>query len=332
MDIMKCFDKLWLEASINALYEAGLQHDILNLLYIENEKADIAVKVNNVLSKRFSVQNLVMQGSVWGGIKCTTLMDKLSKIMKNTDTLMYKYRGDPNIGIGVLGMIDDNVGISECGMDSVVKNAIINSFVESHRLEMHKEKSMVIHIGSAKKCYQPCPQLKVHANQMPEAENVRYLGNIITSKGGNRATIEDRKSKGWGKVATIMGILGEVDMGAHRMKVGLLLRKAILTSYLLFSAEAWSAVTESELYRLEQVDSALLKSLAKGHSKTPVIFHHLETVTLKLRHILMKNRLLYHYHIITRDDKETLKKIYNKQKEDSIKGDWYELIKKDFLF
>ena len=47
MDIIKCFDKLGLEASINALYEAGLQHDILNLLYIENETADIAVKVHN---------------------------------------------------------------------------------------------------------------------------------------------------------------------------------------------------------------------------------------------------------------------------------------------
>ena len=57
-------------------------------------------------------------------------------------------------------------------------------------------------------------------------------------------------------------------MGGHRMRVGLLLRKAMLRSYLLFSAEAWSAVSESELYRLEQVDSALLKSLAKGHSKT----------------------------------------------------------------
>ena len=116
------------------------------------------------------------------------------------------------------------------------------------------------------------------------------------------------------------------------MKVGLLLRKAILTSYLLFSAEAWSAISESELYRLEQVDSALLKSLAKGHSKTPVIFHHLETGTLKLRHILMKNRLLYHHHIINRDDTETIRKIYNKQKEDPLKGDWFELIQKDFLF
>ena len=332
MDIMKCFDKLWLEASINALYEAGLQHDILNLLYIENEKADIAVKVNNIQSKRFSVRNVVMQGSVWGGIKCTTLMDKLSKIMNSKDTLMYKYRGDPNIGIGVLGMIDDNVGIAECGMNSIEKNAIINSFVEAHRLEMHRDKSMVAHIGSAGKCGHLCPELKVHQNKMPEADHIKYLGNIITSKGGNRATIEDRRQKGWGKVATIMGIIGEVEMGAHRMRIGLLLRKAILTSYLLFSAEAWSAVSESELYRLEQVDSALLKSLAKGHSKTPLIFHHLETGTLKLRHILMKNRLMYHHHIITREDTETIKKIYNKQKEDPIKGDWVELVKKDFLF
>ena len=27
IDIKKCFDKLWLEASINALYDAGLKHD-----------------------------------------------------------------------------------------------------------------------------------------------------------------------------------------------------------------------------------------------------------------------------------------------------------------
>ena len=121
------------------------------MLYIENEKANIAAKVNNRLTKRFSVKKVVMQGSVWGGLKCTSLMDKLSKIMKTNETLLYKYREDPNIGIGVLGMIDDNVGISVCGTDLVVKNVVINSFVETHK-EMHKDKSMVAHIGSANKC------------------------------------------------------------------------------------------------------------------------------------------------------------------------------------
>ena len=50
-----------------------------------------------------------------------------------------------------------------------------------------------------------------------------------------------------GEVAKILGILGEVPLGQYRIEVGLLLRKAILTSALLYSAEAWSAVSETEI-------------------------------------------------------------------------------------
>ena len=332
IDVQKCFDKLWLEACINSLYEAGLKSDILNLLYIENKNADIAVKVNGNLSRRTSVKNVVMQGSVWGGLKCTSQMDKMNKIMNTKETLLYKYKGDPQISIGVLGMIDDTLGISECGAKAVEKNAIMNSFIETHRLTMHEDKSTVIHVGSVAKCLQPCPKLSIHDKHMQEAQSAKYLGNYITTKGGTHTTIEERRKTGWGRVAQILGIIGEVDMGQHRMEVGLILRKAMLTNNLLFCAEAWSDISDKDIKRLEQVDTALLKSLVNGHSKTPVIFHHLETGTLKLRHILMQNRLLYHQHILTRDDSETIKKIYNKQKEDSTKGDWYEIIKKDFQF
>ena len=51
MDIKTCFDKLWLEASINSLYEHGLQNDKLNLLYIENKHANVAIKVNRDLTE-----------------------------------------------------------------------------------------------------------------------------------------------------------------------------------------------------------------------------------------------------------------------------------------
>ena len=77
----KCFDKLWLQAAINSIYEAGLSNDFLNILYIDNKKANIAVKVNGKLTQRFNVENIVMQGSVWGGLKCTTTMDKLNKLL-----------------------------------------------------------------------------------------------------------------------------------------------------------------------------------------------------------------------------------------------------------
>ena len=98
MDITKCIDKLLLEATINALYEAGLKSDVLNLLYNKNENADIAIKVR---TERINLKKIVMQGSVRGGLKCTTLMDKLNKLMMKKDTLVYNYLGDPHIGIGV---------------------------------------------------------------------------------------------------------------------------------------------------------------------------------------------------------------------------------------
>ena len=55
-DVKTCFDILWLQSSINSLYENGLTNDMLNLLYIENKNVQIAVKVNDNITKRIDVK------------------------------------------------------------------------------------------------------------------------------------------------------------------------------------------------------------------------------------------------------------------------------------
>ena len=42
--------------------------------------------------------------------------------------------------------------------------------------------------------------------------------------------------------------------------------------------------------------------------------------------------MMYHHHILNLDENETVKKIYNKQKEKTSKGDWYDLLLKNFKF
>ena len=79
-DVEKCFDKLWLQATTNALFECGLNNDMLNLLYLENKNANVAVKVNHQLTERIVVKDVELQGSVWGSLKCTSSMDMLNKI------------------------------------------------------------------------------------------------------------------------------------------------------------------------------------------------------------------------------------------------------------
>jgi hypothetical protein len=138
--VEKCFDKLWLQNTTNALFEAGLNSDLLNLLYLENQNARIAVKVNNHLTERINVKSVEMQGSVWGSLKCTSSMDTLNQIILPQDHLTYQYKGDQSVGIGVLGMVDDTLAIARCGVSSVQKNAVINSFIDTQRLTLSASK------------------------------------------------------------------------------------------------------------------------------------------------------------------------------------------------
>ena len=41
---------------------------------------------------------------------------------------------------------------------------------------------------------------------------------------------------------------------------------------------------------------------------------------------------MYHHHILSRNDDELIKKVYSRQKEDSISGDWIRSLQSDFEF
>ena len=41
---------------------------------------------------------------------------------------------------------------------------------------------------------------------------------------------------------------------------------------------------------------------------------------------------MFHQHILTREDSEIIKKVYTKQKESNIKGDWFRMLVEDFEF
>ena len=42
--------------------------------------------------------------------------------------------------------------------------------------------------------------------------------------------------------------------------------------------------------------------------------------------------MMFHHHILSRTDNELIKKVYIKQKEESIKGDWFQTLQIYFKF
>ena len=104
-DVDKCFDALWVQECINTLYEYGVMNDGLVLLYEETKCAMIATKTSGGLTEQEAIENIIMQGTVFGSLICTTVMDKLAKILYKNENLLYKYKEE--VENPVLGMVDD---------------------------------------------------------------------------------------------------------------------------------------------------------------------------------------------------------------------------------
>ena len=211
-DVHKCFDEMWLKESINDLYTAGLQNDHLNLIYLTNQSAQVAVKSSQGLSERFTISEKVMQGTVWAGLMCTTTMEKLGKLKYQNEHLCYKYKG--NVPIPALEMVDDIVDIQTCGPKSVESNATVNGFIESKKLRLSHKKCKQIHCGTK---VTECADLKVHDKVMHRSSEERYLGDTICKTGKLSATISKRRAKGYGIVSDILGILRDEPCGQQRI-------------------------------------------------------------------------------------------------------------------
>ena len=210
-DIEKCFDSLWLHEVINALYDAGLQNDKLPLLFLENTNARVAVKTQERISKRVLIQNIIMQGSIWGSLFCVVLMDKLGKFIYDKPELLYMYKG--MVGTPPLQMIDDILGIQRCNEKSLQLNTAINTFVNLEKLKLSKKKCNNIHIGAKN---MQCPPLNINGSEMQNSEKEKYLGDILDKKGTCKPNIENRKLKGYSFISNILAIVNEIPLSTGK--------------------------------------------------------------------------------------------------------------------
>ena len=78
-DAEKCFDKLWASECYNDVFLNGFRNDKLALLYNINKNAKVAIKTSTGITERMLINNIIMQGTVWGNLLCTSTIDMLGK-------------------------------------------------------------------------------------------------------------------------------------------------------------------------------------------------------------------------------------------------------------
>ena len=322
-DIKQCFDSVWLDEATNDLYDSGVKSCNLNLIHEGNKKTRMCVETRFGRSKRVELTNVVMQGSVLGGIICSNQIAKLSNTMlAEGDVYLYKNK----IPIPPLAMVDDIAAISLCDSIDVLNcNIKTDSFIQRKKMECQvgEGKCQWVHCGSncCKSAY------KVDGNEISQATMYRYLGDQVSNIWNNLYSKRWEKAQGYS--ATVLAMCTEISLGFQIYSTAKLLHMSIFVNGSLTNMETWPHCTEKRIEAFERIEQILFRKILKAHSKTPIESIYLELGVVPIRFHLMKRRIMYLHTIIQRDDNEITKQLVLAQKSNSRAGDFYSQVKHD---
>ena len=128
----------------------------------------------------------------------------------------------------------------------------------------------------------------------------------------------------------ILTIVSSVSLGMYYFHICFLLREAILLNIMLINVEVWGSVSDQQINVLHKSDvSLMLKFYGIAHKSTGEELLYLEAGKVPLKFIVSKRRLMYLWHILTRNPNELISKVYNSQKLKPVKGDFYSMIQQD---
>ena len=132
IDYRQCFDSMWLSESLNDLFESGIQDDNLAIINAANHENYVAVQTPGGLTDRVTIDRIVMQGEVTGPGQCSNMVDTFGKECIKESKLLYTYKDE--LGVPPLGMVDDVLTVSRCGVEAVEMNAFLNQKTSMKKL------------------------------------------------------------------------------------------------------------------------------------------------------------------------------------------------------
>ena len=131
-DYRQMFDAIGLKEALSDMYDAGVKDDNLTILYEANKEIRMAIKTQNGLTDRQSIENVVLQGDIFSSVLASVQVDNICKQVEASNTgYMYKDK----LATSILALVDDMVGITDVGYKAQQMNTIINLKSAEKRLQ-----------------------------------------------------------------------------------------------------------------------------------------------------------------------------------------------------
>ena len=124
-DLVKAFDVLWLQDTMNDLWDTlpeRSRDDRLGLVYQLSKENLVAVNTAVGQTDRVTIPEFTAQGGTWGPMLCSNTIDSVGKVSEQFGQF-YLYK---NIArIIPLAMVDDLLAVRSCGFEAIEINITI---------------------------------------------------------------------------------------------------------------------------------------------------------------------------------------------------------------
>ena len=317
-DAEKCFDKLWLKDGIYDLWRSGT--DVRDCLMIKklNEKARIVVRTPVGNTEPFCLEDIVRQGTVYGGQICNSSMDKVNKMGKDIIT---PYA--PTLSIRAVTFVDD---VNSVGGGVVADNLIHNCSL------MEERKKMTFNNKNTKTEYMVIGEFDeepysitntVKKGRVQKVGEHKALGTWFDETGEYGVNIKKKTEKLQYMINTTRHQASPKNIGGYSIDGRLLLAEIVVISSIVYNAEAFPEHKETEMLELERKQHKILTGILELPITTPYYPLLLETGWWTIRGRLAYKKLMLYHNIITSDERRVMKKVLEIQRLCKRSTTWY---------
>ena len=243
-----------------------------------------------------------------------------------------------SLQVGFLGLVDDIIGITTAGIEAQKMNAFINEKTAEKTLQfgLTKCKSMLVGkdtsnvidsellVDSWKVEYEDEDIIETYDGQKPIGKTTqhKYLGFIISNKSDNMANIRQVKNKSIGVIRKIFRKLNSLKLRNYYFECAIILLNSILRPTILYAADMYYNLKETEVRQLERIEEQFLRKILKTNKGCPIVQLYLEVGQIPARFEIRKMRCLYLRYILNQDENSLLYRFFMLQFENRSKGDW----------
>ena len=310
LDVTKAYDKAWLKAIMNVLYEQGLTDNHWTIVKNLNENLTAKIATKYGKTRIIKIRDSIRQGGVLSTTAYGGLMDEINKEIEKKDFGIPLYEnGEKRC---CLLWVDDVLLLTFEGELQEPLNTTDETSSKYH-IEFGEPKSNSMPIKNNKKRGEK-HKYQIGDMQLKEKDKYKYLGYMQNSKNNNEDHFKAVTGKAEAAFQKMMTLTGDSTFCNIEMETIWTVMEACVTPTITYSGEAWEP-SKKNFKTANDIMEALLKRILKTPKNgTPREAVYIETGLMDPEHIILKNRVNMEARI-EKGESETMKEILKAKHE-----------------